>query len=376
MTSNYPRSPTLLNCSFGTCLLLGKYVVFLYAFFNPLIIFCIVFKPIYFRFRSGSGKTTLTKTILNEHCKRLKKPIFQLVNTKISDYADCLPADNNNRLLQSFSDFSDIKYTVSNCIFVIEDIIHVDKQSEQLLRKCLNYFSHHKKQKYFFLSHSIYKTSLYSMVPFFNFIVFTTDSSNESVLRDVLRYFRLDKTTVQHLCHGFNQYASNQQIAQNNNFKACFYLDLRDRSFYYTSNIFILQNSIRLSKHGIVYNTKTNEESATPFSTGVQVSPRKIIQQRFHAIVRNLSSRRDLKTIFSIILPCLNIANIRLNDLTYAFRSTTSQQKIIRISIIDYLQQLINPEGSISKDIIVLHHYISSQCKIPQMYIRNKFLQS
>lgn len=325
----------------------------------------------FFCCRSGSGKTTLTKAVLNEHCKRQKKPSFQLVNTKISDYADCLPTTSDNRILQSFSDFGDIKYTLSNCIFVIEDIIHVDKQSEQLLRKCLNYFSHHKKQKYFFLSHSIYKTSLYSMVPFFNFIIFTTDSSNESVLRDVLRYFRLDKNTVQHLCNGFNQYASNQQVVQTNNFNACFYLDLRDRSFYYTNNIFKLQNSVRLSKHGVIHNNKNTAQSVA----SIHASPDSAIQRRFHDIVRHLPNRRDLKTIFSIVLPCLNSENIRLNDLTYAFRTRSKQEKIIRISIIDYLQQLINPEGKINKDLIVLHHYISSQCKIPQGYIQNKFLQ-
>jgi len=120
--------PTLVNSTFGTVLILGS---------------------------SGSGKTTLTQNII----KSLKNPKPTiLVNCTAKNY----PQLKKTRVL-SLPQLLEDKTSTS---IIIEDIIKVKNTDNEMLRTILCQNAHHFYQRTYFISHSIFRTTLYNAQPF------------------------------------------------------------------------------------------------------------------------------------------------------------------------------------------------------------------
>jgi len=93
--------------------------------------------------------------------------------------------------------FSQLETAEKKSCIVVEDIIHITKRDEQQLRTGINYQAHHKTQKFICASHAIYKTQVYSLLGFFNFIIFTSSIANVPTLRNVFNYFKVSKSEIE-----------------------------------------------------------------------------------------------------------------------------------------------------------------------------------
>ena len=92
--------------------------------------------------------------------------------------------------------YGQIKSVKACSVLVIEDIITMKKEEEIELRKAINYTAHHKLSKIFCITHTVYNTGLYSMLPLFNYLIFTGSPSNTPIVRHSLSYFKIEKTLV------------------------------------------------------------------------------------------------------------------------------------------------------------------------------------
>lgn len=349
----------------------------------------IVFIPF---FRSGSGKTTLLHSILKAASTlNAPKPLNKivLVNTRLADYVQF------KEKITLIHDFSEMNVNYRDSIYVVEDIIHLEKKFEILLRKCLNYWAHHHTQKYFFVSHGIYKTCIWGMLNFFHFIIFTQDSANLPILRQVLNYFKLPKKTVENLCQ---QFSSILKAAENlpRPRHSCFYFDVKKQRLYYTTNIFNPEHGSPLTDP---YFDETPPSLASgsereagalskPFFSWPSLSTTKTLTdpslkkdepllKQFESFVQHLSPpslRAQAKSLFSILLQSLPHQFIQFNDLSFKFM--TRRGEAVLISLVDYIITLLSPDlDKVPIELQVLHQYLKRVCRLPALFVKNKHLK-
>lgn len=360
---------------------------------------------IFFFFRSGSGKTTLSKEFVIKNLEKHKKLELVLVNSDPRDFKNikskCVGLQNIDKVN-------------GNKIIIVEDIISVSKKEEQTLRLCLNKYAHHKLQKYFFISHSIFKTSMYGMLPFFNYIVLVKSETNLRALKDLLKYFRLEENQVAQIVDNFVKICRQYPSKSTDQF---FYFSTHLQQLYFcdswqnsdnliaTMSMLDLNNKQKTlldkkskSKRKVEKNdqklklTKTETSDSTIRQFEFNQSQQQIFD-RFDRLTSFYEKKEQAKTIFSFILPCLDEKRIRLSDLTIVFNirekkekypkkrvtptaATTAAPNIVkRLSLLDYIADLLDENKPVPPDHKVLHQYLKTKCIIPSIFIVNKELK-
>ena len=99
--------------------------------------------------------------------------------------------------LKDFKNYSTLKFEQINrikdkSVVIVEDIITLNAKEESQLRLLLNWYAHHKRLKFFCVSHNIFKTKLFNTIGYFHFVVFTSSLSNLRIIKNCLNYFQLD----------------------------------------------------------------------------------------------------------------------------------------------------------------------------------------
>ena len=102
-------------------------------------------------------------------------------------------------------DFEELPRTEKKACVVVEDIIHITKKEEVKLRNAINYQAHHKIQKIMCASHAIYKNQIYSLLAFFNFVIFTSALSNVPIIRNVFNYFKVEAEQIQQWLNAYKK---------------------------------------------------------------------------------------------------------------------------------------------------------------------------
>jgi len=296
---------------------------------------------------------------------------------------------------------------------VIEDIINMSKKDEQHLRQSLNYDAHHKSQKLFCISHSIYKTSLYSTLSFFHYIIFTSAASNAPVLRFTLSYFKLEKPTVEQWIERFKQKCTS---LSKNQF-VHFVFDCSEMKFWLVSKLGEKDQKLRLvgstdARENDLGETISNFESSIVVTDVGKIankkqrrhrqnskrmkmnddddedddddrihedlfrtaSLKKRMEETFSKLMEGHTSKTQATAVFSIILGCVSVSQIREQDLTVCFRPKKTVVRAIRISLVDYIASLLEPNPTSRPDqaLFDLHRFIRTLCYIPKIFIKNK----
>lgn len=318
--NNYSNDPLLIHpntTSYGSVLIIGK---------------------------TNSGKSTLVakaaKTILDTK----KKKNLVLINFKDKDLFSNYKPQYLNLL--------EIDKAPHNSIIIIEDIIVINKKEENKLRLALNYSAHHKNQLIYCITHHVFKTSLYSMLPFFNFIVFTSSHSNLPLLKSILGYFRLEENDLKSALQLFLQSSTTYYFF--------YYLDTHFLTFHQTS---------MASQYGINKQTSFKAEKKKGKNSSVTPALKNILMEKFESFFESHPLRIQALKIFALILPCLQLATIRESDLTMSF---IKKGTIQRVSLVDYVLCLLTPDETVNKDLKFLHLYIQKYCTIPKIFVKNK----
>ena len=253
--------------------------------------------------------------------------------------------------LQSIG-FKGLSKTGKNSGVVVEDIITMSVSDEKSLRTTLNYDAHHKSQKIFSISHGVHKTSIWSMLSFFHFIILTSAASNVPVLRFTLNYFKIDKNLVDEWITKFKLLGGGKK-------NYYFYYNCAEMSFYFTKNILNPEASVLVGTAGEVLAQSEDSEIV-----------KKNLQLKFEKFLEGHPFKTQAAAVFSTIINCIDLTLIREHDLTVCFTNLEGEKEK-RLSLVDYICTILSPEEKPSASLIFLHHYIKKFCLIPAIFVKN-----
>ena len=293
---------------------------------------------------SGTGKTYGLREILANLQSVKPRPLVYTINAKDSEYVSVA------KKKPQVCTFDSIKNIKPNSIVVIEDIITLSTKDEIALRQLLNYYSHHHKLKVFCVSHNIFKTKLYNTISYFHFVVFTSSLGNLNLIKNTFGYFQLEPIVVQNWCRKFKFFAAKKGVY-------C-YFDVTERIFYATNNIAKKEAAKQLGT--------ADSDDSKPDS----ITQKQNLQSRFDLFFKGRPSGAQASAVFSILINCVNTEHVRSHDLTLGFASASG---VKRVSLVDYVDALLNNRQKIpDKNLQTVHNYISSHCKIPEIFMLNK----
>jgi hypothetical protein len=239
-----------------------------------------------------------------------------------------------------------------NSVFLVEDIIHLTKIQEQQLRTKLNYDAHHYSQRIVYVSHQIFKTSIYSMLSFFHYIIFTSKMANVPIIRHALGFFKIDKIELDLWMEQFKTLGKGAK-------EVYFYFDCEKHTFNMSKNIEFTDCQVL----GTVNNAAQVDDTQ---------AVRKILQQKFDKFLEGHPKKVQASAIFSIIINCINVKLIREHDLTFSFKSKLNHATTTKISLVDYVTTLLTEKMPVNQRLKVLNKYILNYCYIPKIFMLNK----
>lgn len=307
--------PTLLKNPYGSCLIIGK---------------------------TSSGKTTLVKAILKAHWKINPNVNIYTINVRGGEYSNI-----SEKIINV--DYEQMDTIPRKSIIIIEDVISMTPFQANALRQAVNYNAHHKKQKIYVITHHVFKTSVYQLISYFNYIVFTASHSNIPLVKIILRYFHLPKDEIDRAT----------SLIKNTHY-VYFVFNVDNHRFFKADSI----------KQMLLGNLKdTHGDSVTGSRS---IASKDDLLQRFESFVfSNVEKKQQASTIFSILINALpNLHNINVTDLTLRCQTKNGQQ--INISLVDYVMSLLSANQKVTKYDLFVHKYFKKLCKLPTMFIVNK----
>lgn len=295
--------------------------------------------------KSGSGKTTLIHAIVKKYLKT-KKKIFTL-NVKGSEYRTLSPSIVN-------IDFSGLAQIPTNSVIIIEDVIFLSTLQSKQIRHLLNYYTHHCLLKVFLVSHHVFKTNTWNLLPFFNYIIFTGTQSNMPILRTFFSTFKIDKSIEQIWLDQFSKAIKKHPYSYA-------HFDSSQQTFNIASSMLAL-----LSKQFRTFSSRAND-SNQPSDSDDLIGK---LQTRFDTFLQNCSLKQEAGAIFSILISSIPPSQINLGDLTLKVFSTKANS-LLNFSLIDYIMCLLSPHSSVSEANKFLHSYFKDKCQIPLIFVKN-----
>lgn len=306
-------NPSLIDSKFGSVLIIGK---------------------------TGSGKTTLVRRILKRFWRDNPDKDVYTVNIKSNEYK-----------LKSINAVKDITFEQLNTVpkrsvIIVEDVISMTNFQAKALREAINFNAHHKRQRIFVITHHVFKTSIYQLIPYFNYIIFTASQSNLPIIQTVFRYFNIKE-----------QYdLAAESVRKNTLPYAYFVFAAETQQFLKADSIKSLLNNKLKNNNNIAVTEQTIDD----------------LTNRFNSFVSDTNPlKQDAATVFSILINALpSLQNVNITDLT--LKCQTPKGGNVNISLIDYVISLVKKKGSVSKHSLFLHAYFKTLCKIPKMFVVNK----
>ena len=316
-----PSSPSLLNEEFGSVLFLGG---------------------------TGTGKTYGLKIILKKLLEQKKNTLLYSINVKDVEYTQDF---KKHHIPLQFEKIESIR---PGSVVVVEDIIDLKVKEEIALRQLLNWHAHHKKLKIFCVSHNIFKTKLYNTISYFTYVVFTSSVGNLFVLGKCLSYFQVEPDHLETLIQKIKNFAGAKGVY--------FFWHAGKRQFYATNNL-IENRASRLLVDANLQNGRGGHEKVE------QDKLKAALQARFEIFFKGQKNHQQAGAIFSIINQCVSSNHIDLIDLTLKF---TSKEGPKNVSLIDYVNCLLQENQPVEKEQLVVHKFIQSKCNIPKIFLLNK----
>lgn len=274
---------------------------------------------------------------------------------------------------------------------VVEDIISMKKEEETQLRNAINYTAHHKFSKIFCVTHTIYKTGMFSMLPLFHSLIFTSSASNTPIVRAALNYFKIEKERIASWLLELKAWSKRYHPQE-----AYFFFDCTSMSFCMSRDKLLpgstqvigtlsdsdpresndpssvlADRSFRssLSRSGTDSGQQQQQQQQLPENLIVEK-----MKKHFSEFFQNHLLQPQALAIFSVMVERFGSTRINPIDLTITFntkaRETEGGRK--KISTVDYIADLLTPSGSARLEHRVLHNYVSRFCVIPRSCIRNK----
>ena len=267
---------------------------------------------------------------------------------------------------------------------IIEDIICVTHKEEEAIRMLLNYRAHHDRLRVICIGHMLYRTHLLTLVPLFNYLVFTLVNASRSLLKAAATFgFHLDKDEAIQWLATFSEQCSKVGGAGQYMFIDCSNVALHHCSDVEGSSSGRKRAQSEQTSHQTSHHTTQQTQTQRGRKRASQLlessSNPGQVEAKFANCFIGQPNSGIATAFFSIIVSVLQKQDsFRPHDLSLGFERARLRTGLKRISIVDYTCALLNerPASPPSIDHLVLHRFLCERCKIPALFIRNPYFWS
>ena len=338
-------------------------------------------------FRSSTGKSTLIKQALASVDPKVRVYLFNVRSDEVEGYQKYHAKSES---VERCSLKLGLDRVEPDSIVILEDIICLKKKDEECLRVLLNYRAHHDRLRVICVGHMLFRNSLLTLVPLFNYIVFTLNNAGRSLVRQAATYaFNLDAERRIKWVEEFSKSClENRQLGRSFCFVDCstvsFYLfNCDDKSARLLSGTDDDDDDDDDRKRDVGDGDDDKTDGDGRMVGGAsktrKASAKKIsqsLEDRFASCFSDNESAIQARGLFSILSQTLcNEPSFRRSDLSVAFRQARKPGILKRVSVVDYASNLLDHKPTFfpSTDHLVLHRYLSEKCKIPKLFIKNRY---
>ena len=231
--------------------------------------------------------------------------------------------------------FEDLPSELSRVCYVLEDVQNLEKKDREAVFRLLNVTSRQLDSEVHVITHSIWNTGVFSLLPFFTHVVFTSEKINLRQLSQLLKHYLYpDKKTIERIFLGLKKRQ---------------YLVLRPREL-----TFEVANSDMAGGRG------SHEEK-------FGVSKDTLLRYLSH-----LPDGEAYPSLIDFVLEIVTPGAVRTRDLSVEL--VTARRGKVRISLLDYLH-VLNTAGAVPpRDVRLLHDYIRRKACFPSVLVKNRAL--
>ena len=275
---------------------------------------------------SSSGKTNLAKQITDSH-----KQKTLAVNDRDGD------SPFNEKL--PWTELENLK----DSAVVVEDLISLSKQQLDQLKYLLNYKGHHDNvNPIVLITHSIVANGMSQLLPYITRLIFSASPNCLSSIKRALSYY------------GFSKEEIDEHLVK---FKD------RLRPFLFFELGIISRDFSVFSLGGAKMKPENENENESDW--------KRIASETSQNLFRHLLDPPMAQTIFDMLIPHIKEKSFNHHDLSVAMVSKKSK-RLLKISLVDYIDSLIDNTKIPSKDLLSFHFYMKKRVLIPESFIKNK----
>lgn len=311
--------------------------------------------------RSGTGKSSLLKQLV----QRLPKAKhLYLINVKADEREayEKIHAGGPEKV-RSVA-LSNLRAISGRSMVIVEDIISMKEKEQTSLREAVNYTAHHKKCKLFCVTHTVFKTGIYSLMPLFHYIVFTSSPANGPILRQTFAQFGLPKQESENIVLSIDEKTRTlkQSLGKKRDPRCIVYFfDCTHMVVGYTTDSFKREETTTLEPVDASKQSTTTEARSS-------LNKNPLLEAFFpnsgpaRAILQFIRASKTAQ------------AHLDNSTLTFTFPSRTPRNQAKTVSLVDYIATALTATKVPSPSDRLLHHFLSVRCHLPQSVIANRRL--
>ena len=301
------------------------------------------------------GQTNTGKSFLVKDCAKLfvNKNLF-VYNDREQKFSRFISPSK----ITYVSKIDELRNVPCQSVLILEDLINLQNSDVEVLRELLNYDTHHKQLYIFLLAHHIFKTKLYSMLPFFNILVFTNNASNLIIVKHSLLQFSIENEKILRILSRF------KKLCKEKNF-GYFVFNTKKQNILFFQNLHSTPLPVFLNTDDADNKSHKNELN----NSDAHVSD---LHSRFNNIAQNFKNSSAAKSLFCIIIKSIPARHLREIDFSFEFQYSNGKKG--RVSIVDFIATLLDDSETlvVSSEMHFFNEYLKSKCCIPLVLVKNK----
>lgn len=357
-TATASADPVLEKSPYGTCLIIG---------------------------RSGTGKSSLLKSLVT------RLPTWRhlyLLNVRADEKVSYEKNHPGGPRKVSSIDWNGLEGIKPSSSVIVEDIIATNEKQQKHLRQAVNYTAHHKRCRLYLVTHTVYKTGMFSFMPLFTYVVFTNCQANNQIIRQTMSQFCVPKgeieTNLAAMKAKGSQLLSTRQAPDAR--AIYFYIDCAQMTFGWTTSHGGSGFTIKPLMEGLSEPSGsfslTKEPEPSPSSRSTTTTTTTLNAMLDVLFPQNPIQRQKAQLILSLIQQS-SFGRRHLNADTLQFVFTTERsstrrrpgnQRQTKISLFDYLACALAEVSKPSATLVALHRFIVKKCNVPESLITNREL--
>lgn len=310
---------------------------------------------------SGTGKTTLMLSALKKHLssKMIKAKKIYCINTRGNEY---------DQLGGKTAAIERVSSLPKKSFLIVEDIIDLGRKNEVHMRTTLNVNLHHKEQKLFAATHSNIKTNLWSNIQYFDHVIFPAEKANHVNFKSIISIFRLGKEPTEKFSEAFLAHCGRKP-------KAYVILDVKSMKIYVGSSLKEMVDDSR-DCYKLVGDLDGESKQEHDAPVDILEAGRESVNSEFDKLIKGYKYRAAASAVYSLLEKCVLKHFTLTPDLVVHIGGGDKKRGKIKISIVDYIQFLVDPDSGVPPwKYVTFHKFVCEKCHVPKLMIQNPTFQ-